>query len=227
MSVITNLMPTTELEAVNAMLSAIGEAPVSSLAGTQPDLVMAINTLRNTARAVQSVGWTFNTEFGYQVAPFALLLWEDTDSIITELNIFKPDPNLARFSITSTSPQSILDVVLRPSRAYTEGGSPVIVFYDRSLNRDGLDSTLFPYLYIDPVWLFDYEHLPEQARRLIYVQAARQFIQEQVGSDTLARFKGFDEAVALRNLKESHGLEDTYNMLTNNSVYRILGGRGI
>ena len=54
---------TTELEAINIMLAAIGEAPVSSLTGLLPqDVAIAQSTLVETNRAVQSEGWSFNTE---------------------------------------------------------------------------------------------------------------------------------------------------------------------
>lgn len=50
------------LEAVNAMLSAAGEAPVASLT-TQAgvDSTMADQILTETERAVQAIGWYFNT----------------------------------------------------------------------------------------------------------------------------------------------------------------------
>lgn len=225
MTVITNLQPTTELEAVNAMLSAIGESPVSDLAGTQADLAMALNTLRNVTREVQTMRWKFNTEYGYELPPSATMVWTDTAGVVTTLNIFKPPVHLLGFETTVTSEQAGLDLVIRPSRLYFEVASiPVLVFYDRSLNRDGMDQAAFPYLYIDPIWLFDFEQLPEEARRFIYVRAARQFVQEQVGSDTLAAFKGLDEKLAFRNLKTSYGQEEDYNMITGNmSVFGALG----
>ena len=54
---------TTELEAVNIMLAAIGEAPVSKLTGTLPvDVKIAQSTLVEINKAVQAEGWSFNTE---------------------------------------------------------------------------------------------------------------------------------------------------------------------
>ena len=55
---------TTELEAINIMLAAIGEAPVNSLIGTLPvDVKMAQKLLNEQNKAVQSEGWSFNREF--------------------------------------------------------------------------------------------------------------------------------------------------------------------
>lgn len=228
---IINLAATTELEAVNAMLSAIGEAPIDDVdTATQADVLMAINTLRNVTREVQSMGWRFNTEFGYQVAPEASTFeWTDTDDEVTDLNIFLPPSGLIRFTVTPTAEQNGLDVVIRPSRSYTAGApaAAVLVFYDRSLNRDGLDSEKFDFLYINPVWLFNFEHMPEVARRYCVVKAARTFIQEQVGSTTLVGFTERDEAMALTNLINQEGEDEDLNMFNNASVLRHLGRRPV
>ena len=54
---------TTELESINIMLAAIGEAPVNSLTGTLPvDVKIAQETLTEVNKEVQSEGWAFNTE---------------------------------------------------------------------------------------------------------------------------------------------------------------------
>lgn len=53
---------TTELEAVNTILSTIGEAPLNTLTGSLPvDGTIAKNVLSEVAREVQSQGWHFNT----------------------------------------------------------------------------------------------------------------------------------------------------------------------
>ncbi|ADD95205.1 hypothetical protein [uncultured phage MedDCM-OCT-S04-C650] len=36
---------------------------------TNPDVAIALNTLREVSREVQSEGWTFNTEFDYKITP--------------------------------------------------------------------------------------------------------------------------------------------------------------
>ena len=55
---------TTELEAVNTILSTIGEAPINSLTGTLPvDATTAKNILSEINREVQSAGWKWNTHY--------------------------------------------------------------------------------------------------------------------------------------------------------------------
>ena len=54
---------TTELEAVNTILSTIGEAPLSTLTGSLPvDGTTAKNILSEIRREVKSAGWHCNTE---------------------------------------------------------------------------------------------------------------------------------------------------------------------
>lgn len=241
MSQITKLNPTTELEAVNSMLAVLGEAPLASLVDvTQPDYVIAINTLRDAVREVLSMGWSFNTEFGFQLAPVATFAYVDRDGVTTGLNVFMAPLRLIRYSITEIREQLFpkLDLVLRPARflAVTVSGTGdnatvstvsditvsgavhPMVFYDRVLNRDGLDSTQYDFLYIDPVWAFDFEEIPEEARRFALILATRRFIASQAPSANLISFTDQDEKIALRNLKTAWGQQEDFNMLDNTDV---------
>lgn len=56
------LTPTTELEAVNAILASIGEAPVTQIDDSFTDAYLAQQALRSIIRAEQNKGFTFNTE---------------------------------------------------------------------------------------------------------------------------------------------------------------------
>jgi len=236
-SVITNLAPMTELEAVNAMLSSAGEAPLpvgTDLSTvTNSDVVMALNILRNATRDVQNMGWKFNTEFGFQLIPSTAnpaspFDWVDSTGLHTNLNVFLPPANLLGFTVSPIIEQQgyqFVDTVIRPSRKVVVASAPILVFYDRVLNRDGFPATERPYLYIDPVWAFDFEKMPEEARRFCTIHAARQFVQQLVGSQTLASFTDQDERFAFRNLKRAFGEEDDFNMLRNTDVSKHLGNR--
>jgi len=60
----------TELEAVNVLLTTIGEAPVNTLTGNQvTDVTIARQVLNEVSREVQSQGWFFNTENGVVLTP--------------------------------------------------------------------------------------------------------------------------------------------------------------
>jgi len=56
------LAPSTKLEAVNACLTNIGEAPVANLTGLQVDAQVADSTIDEITREVQTHGWHWNTE---------------------------------------------------------------------------------------------------------------------------------------------------------------------
>ena len=61
---------TTELEAVNTMLSAVGEPPIVSLdAQTNLDAAIAQNILGEVSREVQAAGWHFNTQTMVKLTP--------------------------------------------------------------------------------------------------------------------------------------------------------------
>lgn len=229
MPVINNLTATTELEAVNAMLAVVGETPLDSntdlATATSADVLMAIQVLRNIARDVLAMGWKFNTEFGFEIAPTAQFAWVDTAGVTTPLNIFTPPSKMIAFTPTLIPTQQgtrHVDSEIRPSRKYSVG---TLVFYDRKRSRDGFPADLHPFLYINPVWLFDFEKLPESARRYITLRAAREFSQDSVGSDTLSAFAQRGEALALRTLQREQGIQDEYNWLGNVDGAQVYRGR--
>jgi hypothetical protein len=60
----------TELEAVNVLLTTIGEAPVNTLDGNQvTDVSIAKQVLNEVSREVQAQGWHFNTEQDIELTP--------------------------------------------------------------------------------------------------------------------------------------------------------------
>lgn len=224
--IITGLTATTELEAVNAMRSAVGEAPLTDLTSTATDVTMAVNILRNATREVQSMGWRFNTEFGYELAPSQTLAWSGSDGSSDTLNVFTPPTGLIDYTVTPCDGQvgwNRLDTTLRPPR--TAGLNLPLVFYDRAKNRDGFAQSERPFLYINPTWLFDFVALPEAARRYITVRAAREYAEQVQGSGEQGAFSEKDELFALRNLKRLEGMDDDCNMFNNGETAAILGYR--
>ena len=57
----------TELDAVNQILSSVGQAPVTTLDQQNPEVAIALNTLREISKQVQSEGWIFNIERHYEM----------------------------------------------------------------------------------------------------------------------------------------------------------------
>ena len=66
----STLQKTTRLEAINSMMTSIGEAPISSLtAGSMPqDAAIASFVLDEVNREVQAIGWHFNREYNVSLA---------------------------------------------------------------------------------------------------------------------------------------------------------------
>ncbi len=92
--------PQTELQAVNIILSAVGEDPVNTL-GTDSS-ARAEETLNELSQEIQERGWHFNTEEDYEV------------SIASDGSVTLP-ANVAQFDLTSSSQ---FDVVMRGQRLY-------------------------------------------------------------------------------------------------------------
>ena len=173
----TTATRTTELEAVNTILSTIGEAPINSLTGTLPvDATTAKNVLSEINREVQSAGWHYNSHYkvdlsrdGDSKIPIG------TDVLRVELNI--------KYSKTS------YDVVQRDSFLYN------LAKNSETFDQDFEDNTI--------VYLLDFTKLPEQARRYITIRSARVFHDRTLGSGTLHKFSSQDEARALSVMKQA------------------------
>lgn len=81
----------TKLDAVNIILSNIGQAPVVNLVSGNPMVETAELVLDEISRTVQSEGWVFNTEFGYPFTP------DDQGEILVPDNVLSIDlPALSR-----------------------------------------------------------------------------------------------------------------------------------
>tara|TARA_Y100001934_G_scaffold164274_1_gene195629 strand:- start:71 stop:739 length:669 start_codon:yes stop_codon:yes gene_type:complete len=188
--------PTSELEAVNSMLSATGRAPVNSLTGGSTDVAIAKNILDEISREVQTRGWHFNTDKEYT-------LTLDGDSKL-------PLPaNTLR--VDSVSDDINEDVVQRGSYLY---------------HRKDHTFVFTANIKVDLVVLLTFTDLPEAARRYITVRAARIFQESRVGSDTKSAFNRSDEATALALLKKAEGKTGNHNILYgNNDTYRIIDRR--
>ena len=188
------LAPTTELEAINTMLSTIGEAPVNTVEDNGiVDAVIARQILRSTSREVQARGWHFNTEKGFLLTP-------DSEGFITL------PPTVLRVDTVEESQD--IDVVLRGNR-----------LYDRRNHTFKFNKPIR----VDAVILLPFDEIPEVAREYITIRAARIFQERVVGSDSLSSFSKNDELRALVALQEMEADTADYNILTDNySVARVL-----
>lgn len=196
------MTPTTKLEAVNIMLSTIGESPVNSLSSGLVDAELAETILDATSRAVQSETWHFNRELKVRYSPNL------QGEIILPQNILKADGNLDADSINRQTTTGLpLDLVQRGNRMYDKGN------HTFKINK-AVD--------LDIVVGLDFDELPEVAKRYITVKAARTFQDRVVGSSTLHGFQEKDEARAYYELKETEGDTSDFNILNNYDVFAVV-----
>ncbi len=225
------IVDTTELQAFNFLLSAIGEGAVLQAeldATTRPDTALAKETIINVLREVLSQGWRFNTEWGFEIAPngSSPFTWTFRDATTEQLNIFEPPADLIRFEVTKIPSQqgsSFTDIILRESRVFSPG---TLVFYNRELQQDGLLEDNYAFLYINYIRYEDWDRCPEVFRQYVMVKAARKFSASIVGSQSLLKLTDRDEREALRSLTSEQSDRDDLNMIYGNAgAFAFLGMR--
>lgn len=163
------LSPMSDLEAVNRMLSSIGQAPVNTLdvAGVG-DAAKAKQQLLETARDVQTVGWSWNTDYGFSLTPDALTA-----------AIYLP---VGTLDIDATDATKNIVVRQHPT-------ADVPALYD-------VDNQTFSFtepVEVDIIWGFEFNDLPQSARSYIATAAARRFQAQIVNSPVLDHFNAEDE----------------------------------
>jgi hypothetical protein len=187
---------TTKLEAVNIMISVIGESPVNTLSGTSVPVTVtqAVHALEETSKALQSEGWHFNTEYDYPLVP---------DSVTSRI----------------TLPVNTLKVDLDPE-IYTDS-DPVqrgLKLYDRKNHRDTWTKDLKAIITFE----LEFEELPEKFRHYIAVKSARIFAARFLGSREIEGFALRDEIEAKARAIESDSENADRTIFDNYSVLRVL-----
>lgn len=195
------MTPTTTLEAVNIMLSTVGESPVNSLSSGLVEAEMALTILQSTSKAVQAKGWTFNQELAVRYAP------NSSKEIILPLNILRADATIGNKAENTDSQSLPWDLVQRGQK-----------MYDRRNHTYLINKTVE----LDVVLQLPFEELPEVARRFVIIRAARVFQDRVVGSATLHGFQERDEQDAYFDLVEHEGDTGDYSIFDNASVSNIL-----
>jgi len=187
------LTKTNKLQAINTMLSAIGEPPVNSLAAQRADSLIAQTILDETTRDILSYGWQFNTDENVVMTP------ETTTGFI-----YISD-SIVRVDIASTDDTVALEVVIRGNRLY---------------NRLTSSYAFTEALTTTQVTLLDFDEMPEIAKRYVTIRSARIFQDRVVGSSTLHGFEMQDEVAALARLTEYENEVGDYSIFQSESVIR-------
>lgn len=185
---IDSLAPTTELEAVNAMLATTGDTPVTALTpGLRADVDFALNTVRLVAKSVQAKGWLFNTDREVELSP----AMDNTIALDTDV-----------MKVTKSLIEDNRDV----DYSFRAGK-----LWDRVNNTNQFGDEVI----VDITRALDFTDIPEAARALIFIIAGRRYQQQTLGNVELSGFGAEDEKLALAALVESEGLLENTDYLLN------------
>lgn len=192
---------TTQLEAINTMLSAIGETPTTTdiiTANSSADVVMAVQILDEVTKEIESQGWNFNTEYDVELVP------DGGDSHIVL------DTDVARIDLEAHN-QGGLDPIMK----YTGGEWRL---YDKKDKTYEFTKTLKATV----IYYLDFIGLPQPAQRHITIRAARIFQDRMVGSQSHHAFNMQDEYRSLADLKEWEGDSADHTIFDNYDIYRTV-----
>ena len=166
---------TKELPAINQILSSCGQAPVTTLDQTNPDVAIAYDTLLQVSREVQAEGWTFNTEYHYDFTP-------DTNDEILIPN------NVLQLKLTENWGNVDKDGIRRNGKLY-DRQDHTYKWTDQSPVE------------CDVVWEFDWVDLPQPIQDFITARSAtivsQRIVGDQVQYQMLQQQEAYARALAL------------------------------
>jgi hypothetical protein len=189
----------TELEAVNEMLAAIPEPPVSSLDDEMPEEAStALLTLRRVSEDVQRMGWTFNTEYDRELTPNG-----DSEIVLTD--------DVLKIEVDRRQTVSTVDPVPRGGRLYDRKNNVYTFTVNVTLRA--------------LVRKLDWDDLPDTARRYICLRAQRLFVARITKSQESTQMASVEETFAFRELKKEHAKNPRINMLHSPGLIQAFGWR--
>jgi hypothetical protein len=179
---------TSKLEAVNTMLSLIGEAAVNSLTtNLSADVALAIRTLDEQDRQLQLRGWNWNTDHEVSITPDSdgRYVWQ------TDWIRFDVDDQFAQTDVNIERRGGYLWNAAKNTDVFTQGS---------------FKGTLTRYI--------DWDDMPERARNYVMVRSARIFLTRTLGDESRAGYAIDDERHAKIALEEAETEQAEYNILT-------------
>ena len=193
----------TELDAVNSILMSVGESPVNTLTVQSPEVAIAQSNLRQVCREVQAEGWKFNTETEY---PINL---DSNNHCIIPNNVLQIDLNHFKHL-------NDFDVVKRSDNG-------VMKLYDLMEHRFNFDNTSDNKLYVDVIWMIDFEDIPQAFKDYITTRSARIASNRMINDPKAAELMSTDESLARALAVEYDTNQADYNIF-NDAQYRTNPG---
>ena len=177
----------TELSAVNSILGAIGQAPVTSLVFDNPEISFIYNLLRDANVDTQAEGWHFNTERHVKYTP---------DSVTGKIAIAN---DVLQLDVSQGWSRRTYDVVKRSGYLYDK-----IDHTDDFSTIDSID--------LDVVKMYSYEDLPTVFKRYITYRASRQAATQLVANPNLAKLITQQESLARAAIMEYECNQGNHSM---------------
>ena len=184
MSFPTTFDSETELSSVNSILGIIGQAPITSLEFTNPEIAFIYQLLGEASKDIQNEGWVFNTELHYP-------LERNQDGKISIAN------NMLRVDLSDGQTSKYYDPIKRNG-----------FLYDKVNHTDVWKEDI----YADIVWFFDYEDLPSVFKRYATYKAGTRAATQMVGNPQLVQLLAAQEAQARAACVEYECNQGDYNM---------------
>ena len=173
----------TELSAVNSILGAIGQSPVTTINYENPEISFIYNILTEVNKDVQNEGWHFNTEYHVKVTPDA------------NKNITLPVKTL-RYDFYDEGNNKTRDVVVRDGKLYD------LVDHTNEFTGDA---------YLDVVTLYQFSDLPNPFQRYITYRAASRAATQLVSNPQLVQLLQQQEASARATCMEYECSQGDHN----------------
>ena len=192
----TTIDTDTELSAVNAILGAIGQSPISQLkdpstgviSNNNPEIQFIYNLLRDANVDTQAEGWHFNRERHVTFSKDANNKIAISDDIV---KIDLPD-NWSR----------------RHYNFVRRGG----YLYDKITHTDTF-TDMGTSIELDVIRIYNYEDLPPVFKRFITYRASRMAATQLVANPQLVQLLGSQEALARASLVEYECNQGNHSMM--------------
>ena len=177
----------TELSAVNSILGAIGQAPVTSLVFDNPEISFIYNLLRDANVDTQAEGWHFNTEKHVKYFP---------DSVTGKIAIAN---DVLQLDVSEGWTHRVYNVIRRDGH-----------LYDKIDHTDDFSSLTS--IDLDVVKLYTFENLPIPFRRYITYRASTKAATQLVANPNLVKLLQGQEALARASLMEYECNQGNHSM---------------
>jgi len=191
------VLATTELEAVNTMLTTIGESPVNTISESTADTRIAYIILGEVNRATQIRGWHWNTESDVTLTPNG-----STKEITLGTDVVRVDVDERRYTN--------VNVIQRGLK-----------LYDKKNHTYQFSEPVKA----EVVYLRPFSEMPEQARYYIIVRSARLFQQRMIGDATGSAFSAEEETTAFLALQNAEDETADYNILDQYDIAKVTSRR--